>query len=134
MPAPSSKLSNLANQLHCLLPCCSPTLAQAALAAQLPPDSLVLGAPVASVEATQAGAAVILESGQRLECLAVVGADGARSAVTAAAGRGAPNYCGQSAVRCAVYGVLSFYELPGSTNGGMLHSSWVELHAQAGDA
>jgi 2-polyprenyl-6-methoxyphenol hydroxylase-like FAD-dependent oxidoreductase len=46
----------------------------------------------------------MLASGQRLECLAVVGADGARSAVAAAAGRGPPNYCGQSAIRCVRLG------------------------------
>ncbi|PSC69099.1 Zeaxanthin chloroplastic [Micractinium conductrix] len=72
---------------------------QAALAARLPERSLALGAPVAAAQATASGAALRLESGQRLECLAVVGADGARSAVAAAAGRAAPNYCGQSAIR-----------------------------------
>ena len=75
-------------------------LPQAALAARLPERSLALGAPVAAAQATASGAALRLESGQRLECLAVVGADGARSAVAAAAGRAAPNYCGQSAIRC----------------------------------
>lgn len=54
---------------------------------------------MAAVEPGPCGAAVLLESGQRLACLAVVGADGARSAVAAAAGRPPPNYCGQSAVR-----------------------------------
>lgn len=71
----------------------------AALASQLPSGSLAFGAPVSAAEATSAGAAVTLASGQRLECLAVVGADGARSAMAAAAGRPLPNYCGQSAVR-----------------------------------
>ena len=72
---------------------------QAALASQLPSGSLAFGAPVSAAEATSAGAAVTLASGQRLECLAVVGTDGARSAMAAAAGRPLPNYCGQSAVR-----------------------------------
>lgn len=72
---------------------------QAALAAQLPPASITFGSPVAAVEPTEAGAALRLASGQRLECLAVVGADGTRSAVAAAAGRAAPNYCGQTAIR-----------------------------------
>lgn len=76
---------------------CRPT--QAALAAQLPPASIAFGSPVAAAEPTEAGAALRLASGQRLECLAVVGADGARSAVAAAAGRQLPNYCGQTAVR-----------------------------------
>ena len=71
----------------------------AALAARLPPSSALFGAPVAAAEPTAAGAALRLASGQRLECLAVVGADGARSVVAAAAGRPTPNYCGQSAVR-----------------------------------
>ncbi|PRW58015.1 zeaxanthin chloroplastic-like [Chlorella sorokiniana] len=71
----------------------------AALAAHLPPASIAFGSPVAAAEATEAGAALRLASGQRLECLAIVGADGARSAVAAAAGRAPPNHCGQTAIR-----------------------------------
>ncbi|KAL4450754.1 hypothetical protein ABPG77_001110 [Micractinium sp. CCAP 211/92] len=93
----------------------------AALAEQLPAGSLVLGAPIAAAEATASGAALQLQSGQRLECLAVVGADGVRSAVAAAAGRPAPNYCGQSAIR----GVARFPGgIPAELQAGCIRQVW----------
>ncbi|KAL4852987.1 Monooxygenase 2 [Chlorella vulgaris] len=93
----------------------------AALAAILPSDSLAFGAQVTAAEPTAAGAALTLASGQRLECLAVVGADGARSAVAAAAGRSPANYCGQSAIR----GVARFPGgLPPQLQAGCIRQVW----------
>ncbi|KAL4433828.1 hypothetical protein ABPG75_000269 [Micractinium tetrahymenae] len=93
----------------------------AALAERLPARSLALGAPIAAAEPTRSGAALLLESGQRLECLAVVGADGVRSAVAAAAGRPAPNYCGQGAIR----GVARFPGgIPAELQAGCIRQVW----------
>lgn len=95
----------------------------------------MLGALIAAAEATASGAALQLRSGQRLECLAVVGADGVRSAVAAAAGRPAPNYCGQSAIRRApwllqgaaadVYGAIWLLDALAA----LLCSAWALSHS-----
>lgn len=72
-----------------------------ALASRLAPGTLLFDLPVDSVEAGPLGASLQLggEEQQRVECLAVVGADGVRSAATAATGRAEPRYVGQSAIR-----------------------------------
>jgi 2-polyprenyl-6-methoxyphenol hydroxylase-like FAD-dependent oxidoreductase len=72
----------------------------AALAAQLAPGTLVAGATVAGVTAAPGGGCTVtLSSGEAVECAAVVGADGVRSAVAAARGGGGASYAGQVAVR-----------------------------------
>lgn len=75
-----------------------------ALAARLAPGSLLTGCPVDRVESTPQGAALDLVPVGRVGCLAVVGADGARSVAAAALGRGAARYVGQSAIRCVRQG------------------------------
>jgi 2-polyprenyl-6-methoxyphenol hydroxylase-like FAD-dependent oxidoreductase len=70
------------------------------LADRLAPGTLLLGCPIERVEASpQGGILQLAGSGQRMGCLAVVGADGSRSAAAAAVGRPLPRYVGQSAIR-----------------------------------
>lgn len=116
-----SSLQSLSEQRASVCVCVCAPAPQAALAAILPSDSLAFGAQVTAAEPTAAGAALTLASGQRLECLAVVGADGARSAVAAAAGRSPANYCGQSAIR----GVARFPGgLPPQLQAGCIRQVW----------